>query len=137
MGCYGIGIGRTLAAIIEQHHDEKGIVWPMSVAPYQVAIIPLNREDDAVWRAALDLHDGLQRSGVDVILDDRGESAGVKFNDADLMGFPLHVVIGNSFLKTGSFEVSLRADKANKSLVPAQEAITFILNLIKRSLEVM
>ncbi|MCE5192327.1 MAG: proline--tRNA ligase [Candidatus Cryosericum sp.] len=131
MGCYGIGIGRTLAAIIEQHHDEKGIVWPMSVAPYQVAIIPLNRGDDAVWRAALDLHEGLQRSGVDVILDDRGESAGVKFNDADLMGFPIHVVIGNSFLKTGSFEVSLRVDKANKSLVPAQEAIAFILNLIK------
>ena len=131
MGCYGIGIGRTLAAVIEQHHDEKGIIWPMSVAPYQVAIIPLNKGDDAVWSAAVDLHQSLQQAGIDVVLDDRGESAGVKFNDADLMGFPIQVVVGNSFLKTGSFEVSLRANKADKHLVPASDARTYILDLIR------
>jgi len=131
MGCYGIGIGRTLAAIIEQHHDEKGIIWPMSVAPYQVIVVPLNKGDDAVWHAALELYEGLQTAGVDVIVDDRGESAGVKFNDADLMGFPIQVVVGNSFLKTGNFEVTLRSNKLDKRAIAASEAVTFIANLVR------
>ncbi|MGB9665966.1 MAG: proline--tRNA ligase [Candidatus Cryosericum sp.] len=131
MGCYGIGIGRTLAAVIEQHHDAKGIIWPMSIAPYRVIVIPLNKGDDAVWQAALELHDALQKDGVDVILDDRGESAGVKFNDADLLGIPIQVVVGNSFLKTGNFEISLRADKANKNLIPASEAVSFVRTLMR------
>jgi prolyl-tRNA synthetase len=131
MGCYGIGIGRTLAAIIEQHHDDKGIVWPMSVAPFQVVVVPLNKGDDAVWQAALELYEGLEKAGVDVILDDRGESAGVKFNDADLMGFPIQVVVGNSFLKTGNFEVTLRSNKTDKKATPSSEAITFIVDLVR------
>jgi prolyl-tRNA synthetase len=131
MGCYGIGIGRTLAAIIEQHHDDKGIVWPMSVAPFQIVVIPLNKGDDAVWRAALGLYEGLEKAGIDVILDDRGESAGVKFNDADLMGFPIQVVVGNSFLKTGNFEVTLRSNKTDKKAIAAPEAIAFIIDLVR------
>jgi prolyl-tRNA synthetase len=131
MGCYGIGIGRTLAAVIEQHHDDKGIIWPMSVAPFQVVIIPLNKGDDAVWHAAAELHTDLEKAGVDVVLDDRGESAGIKFNDADLLGFPIQVVVGNSFLKTGNFEVALRSNKKDKLSVDASDAVNFILRLIQ------
>jgi prolyl-tRNA synthetase len=131
MGCYGIGIGRTLAAIIEQHHDDKGIIWPMSVAPYQVVVIPLNKGDDAVWQAAVDLHAGLEKAGVDVVLDDRAESAGVKFNDADLLGFPIQVVVGNSFLKTGSFEVTLRSNKKEKLAISASDAAASIVELVR------
>jgi len=131
MGCYGIGIGRTLAAVIEQHHDDKGIIWPMAVAPYQVTVIPLNKGDDEVWHAALELHAGLEKAGVAVVLDDRGESAGIKFNDADLLGFPIQVVVGNSFLKTGSFEVSLRSNKKDKLAINATEAVPSIVELIR------
>jgi prolyl-tRNA synthetase len=131
MGCYGIGIGRTLAAIIEQHHDDKGIIWPMAVAPYQVIVVPLNKGDDAVWHAAVDLHAGLEKAGIDVVLDDRGESAGIKFNDADLLGFPIQVVVGNSFLKTGCFEVALRSNKKEKLAVNASEAVQSIADLVR------
>lgn len=131
MGCYGIGIGRTMAAVIEQHHDEKGIIWPVAVAPYEVIVIPLNKGDDAVWHAALDLHDALEKAGVSTVIDDREESAGVKFNDADLLGFPIQVVVGNSFLKTGNFEVTLRSRKADKNSVPASQAPAFIEELVR------
>lgn len=130
MGCYGIGIGRTLAAVIEQHHDEKGIIWPMSVAPFHVIIVPLNKGEDTIWHAACTLHDSLEKTDIDVVLDDRDESAGIKFNDADLLGFPVQVVIGNSFLKTGNFEVALRADKKEKIPVSAQTACESITSLI-------
>ncbi len=133
MGCYGIGIGRTMAAVIEQHHDDKGIIWPTAVAPYEVIVIPLNKGDDAVWHAALDLHDALEKAGVSAVIDDREESAGVKFNDADLLGFPVQVVVGNSFLKTGNFEVTLRGNKADKNSVPAHEAPAFIEDLMRTS----
>jgi prolyl-tRNA synthetase len=131
MGCYGIGIGRTLAAVIEQHHDDKGIIWPMAVAPYQVIVVPLNKGDDAVWHAAVDLHAGLEKAGIDVVLDDRGESAGIKFNDADLLGFPIQVVVGNSFLKTGCFEVTLRSNKKEKLAINASEAVQSIAELVR------
>ena len=131
MGCYGIGIGRTLAAVIEQHHDDKGIIWPMAVAPYQVIVIPLNKGDDAVWHAAVDLHAELEKAGIDVILDDRGESAGIKFNDADLLGFPIQVVVGNSFLKTGCFEVALRSNKKEKLAINASDAVQSIVELVR------
>jgi prolyl-tRNA synthetase len=129
MGCYGIGIGRTLAAVIEQHHDDKGIIWPASVAPYQVMVIPLNKGEDTIWHAALGLHDALAAAGIDVIIDDRGESAGVKFNDADLLGIPIQVVVGNSYAKTGCFEVVPRKEKSAKSLVPAADTFAFVLKL--------
>ncbi len=130
MGCYGIGIGRTLAAIIEQHHDEKGIIWPMSVAPFQVVVIPLNKGDDEVWHAAVELHAELEKAGVSTVLDDRSESAGIKFNDADLLGFPIQVVVGNSFLKTGNFEVVLRRDKKQKMAISASGVVASILELV-------
>ncbi len=134
MGCYGIGVGRTLAAVIEQDHDERGIVWPMAIAPYQVTIIPLNKGDDPVWHAALSLYDSLQKAGIEVVLDDRSESAGIKFNDADLLGFPIQIVVGNSFMKTGSFEVTLRSKKTDKKLVPASDVVAVITKLVQDAL---
>ncbi|GKU27760.1 proline--tRNA ligase [Clostridium folliculivorans] len=94
MGCYGIGITRTMASIIEQHHDENGIVWPLSVAPYQVAVVIVNIKDEAQVKVATELYESLRKRGIDVILDDRNERAGVKFKDADLMGIPMRITVG-------------------------------------------
>jgi prolyl-tRNA synthetase len=94
MGCYGIGVSRLLAAIVEQHHDEHGIIWPASVAPFKVHLIPVSIQDETQWRIAHDMYDALQKMGVDVLLDDRQERAGVKFKDADLIGLPVRITIG-------------------------------------------
>lgn len=109
MGCYGIGVSRTLAAVVEQHHDEHGIIWPVSVAPYEVEVVPLSVGDDTVWPVADDLAKRLVEAGVEVIVDDRKERPGVKFNDADLMGFPYQVVCGKRGVKNGVVEVKDRA----------------------------
>lgn len=109
MGCYGIGVGRTLAAVIEQSHDEDGIIWPMSVAPYQVVVIPVNDREPELVAAAEKIYEELQALGVEVVLDDRGERAGVKFKDADLIGYPLRVTVGAKALARGNVEVKFRA----------------------------
>lgn len=94
MGCYGIGVSRCLAAIIEQNSDENGIIWPMSVAPYQAIVVPVNVKDDTQRTIAEDIYNRLLKSGIEVILDDRNERAGVKFNDAELIGIPLRITVG-------------------------------------------
>jgi prolyl-tRNA synthetase len=94
MGCYGIGVTRTLSAIIEQHHDENGIIWPLSVAPYEVVIIPVNLKDEDQFSTAKSLYQKLRSSGIEVILDDRDERPGVKFKDADLIGIPIRITVG-------------------------------------------
>lgn len=94
MGCYGIGVTRTLAAIVEQHHDEKGIIWPISVAPYHVIITLVNTANEDQCAVAEELYEELTRAGVEVLLDDRKERAGVKFNDADLLGIPIRITVG-------------------------------------------
>lgn len=94
MGSYGIGVARTMAAVIEQNHDENGIIWPASVAPYQVIIIPVNTSDETQMEVAEELYSQLQKDGLDVLLDDRKERAGVKFNDADLIGIPARITVG-------------------------------------------
>lgn len=109
MGCYGIGIGRTLAAVVEMHHDERGIVWPATLAPYHVHLVALNVDNADVAAAAGGLYDALVESGVEVLFDDRVESAGVKFNDADLIGLPLRVTIGPLGIRQGIAEVRPRA----------------------------
>lgn len=109
MGCYGIGVGRTMAAIIEQHHDTHGIIWPMSVAPFEVEIVPVNDKDDWLMAEAEKLYRELQQRGVETLLDDRKERPGVKFNDGDLLGFPLRVVMGKKCHETGLAEVKVRA----------------------------
>ncbi|MFP3091130.1 proline--tRNA ligase [Treponema sp. TIM-1] len=115
MGCYGIGLDRTLASVIEEHHDEAGIIWPMTVAPYQAIIIPI-KYDGAVKTAADGLAAALENHGIEVLLDDRNERPGVKFNDADLMGIPFRVVLGdkNLNLSPPMVEVKHRAQKENR-----------------------
>ena len=93
MGCYGIGVSRTMAAIVEQNHDEHGIVWPMSVAPYHAIISLLGPEDEVQKALAEDIYGRLTRAGVETILDDRNERPGVKFKDADLIGIPIRIVV--------------------------------------------
>lgn len=116
MGCYGIGIGRTVAAAIEQNHDENGIVMPMSIAPFEVIILPLNIKQEQIFNVAEDLYSKLSQSGIQVVIDDREESAGIKFKDADLIGIPIHVVIGHRTLKENLVEVKLRKGGITKKV---------------------
>jgi prolyl-tRNA synthetase len=112
MGCYGLGIGRTLAAAVEQNHDENGIIWPRPLAPFEVELIALNPDVKAVNDAAEKLYAELGAAGIEVFYDDRDERPGVKFNDADLIGFPLRVVVGKKGVELGQAELSLRRDRA-------------------------
>lgn len=124
MGCYGIGVSRTVAAVVEQHHDDNGIIWPVSVAPYEVEVIPLSVGDDVVWPVALQVADELANQGIEVVLDDRKERPGVKFNDADLMGFPFQVVCGKKAVKNGNVEVKDRATGERSELPISELAAT-------------
>jgi prolyl-tRNA synthetase len=110
MGCYGIGITRTVAAAIEQHHDENGIIWPMTLAPVAAQIVPINWNDAAIRQTAEDLHTKFLAAGMEVVLDDRDERPGVKFKDADLLGIPLRVTIGSKTLARGMVELKRRAE---------------------------
>jgi prolyl-tRNA synthetase len=109
MGCYGIGVGRTVAAAIEQNHDENGIIFPIPVAPFEVIISLLNVNDTLMSKAAEDLYNGLMAQGVDVLLDDRKERPGVKFKDADLLGIPLRIVVGKRLKEKDEVEIKNRA----------------------------
>jgi prolyl-tRNA synthetase len=129
MGCYGVGISRSLAAVIEQHNDENGIAWPVSVAPLEVAVIPLNVGDEIVWPVAQTIWEQLASSGVESILDDRDERAGVKFADADLIGWPFQVVVGKRGVAEGVVEIKVRATGERES-VPIGDAVTRINALI-------
>ena len=112
MGCYGLGVGRTVAAAVEQNHDDAGIVWPRPLAPFEVELIALNPDVPAVRDAAEKLYGELQGAGCEVFYDDRDERPGVKFNDADLVGFPVRAVVGKKGVELGQAELSLRRDKA-------------------------
>ena len=111
MGCYGIGVGRILGAAIEQHHDERGIVFPPSIAPYQIHLVGLNMENESVSSTANKIYTDLQSSGYEVIYDDREDSAGVKFNDADLLGLPLRVTVSPRTLKQNAVEIKERTEE--------------------------
>jgi prolyl-tRNA synthetase len=112
MGCYGIGITRVAAAAIEQNHDADGIVWPMSIAPYEVEVVPLQMNDEAVVGAGEQLYAALSARGLDVLLDDRQERPGGKFKDADLIGIPLRIAIGKRSLEAGEVELKWRREAA-------------------------
>jgi prolyl-tRNA synthetase len=130
MGCYGIGVTRTLQAVIEQSHDDNGIIWPLSVAPYTVCITPLNVASESdVMKRAEQIYSDLTAQGVDVILDDRNERPGVKFKDSELVGFPLRIGIGEKSLAKGEVEIKPRAG----ALMPvkAEAAVQKIVELIK------
>jgi prolyl-tRNA synthetase len=130
MGCYGLGVGRTAAAAIEQNHDEKGIVWPLPLAPFEVVLVLLNSDQDDVVEAAGHLYDEFLEKGLDVLFDDRKERPGVKFNDADLIGFPVRLVVGKRGLAEGKVELSLRRD-GEKHLVPIADAVAEVQRVLK------
>jgi prolyl-tRNA synthetase len=108
MGCYGIGVTRIVAAAIEQNHDANGIVWPVPLAPYEVAVLELQQDDDNVIATAKKIYEDLQAAGIDVLYDDRDERAGVKFKDADLIGIPYRIAVGKKGLAEGIVELKLR-----------------------------
>ena len=131
MGCYGIGVGRTVAAAIEQNHDENGIIFPIPIAPFEVVILPLQTHEASVTEVAEKVYSGLDDYGIDVLIDDRDERPGVKFNDADLLGTPVRVTIGSRGLKSGSIEVKLRSEKEAHQ-VPVENAVAAIKDTIKK-----
>ena len=131
MGCYGVGVSRTLQAVVEQSHDANGIIWPASVAPYQVVIENLDPGNAEVTKVADELEGDLESAGVDVLVDDREERPGVKFKDADLIGFPVRVIVGAKGLANGGVEVKRRADdKSKTAIVPVAEAVAAIRKAI-------
>ncbi len=132
MGCYGVGITRSLAAVIEQHSDESGIVWPVSVAPLEVAILPLAVDDEDVWPVAERIWRELADSGVEAVIDDRPERPGVKFAEADLIGWPLQLVVGSKGLADGMVELKTRADGQRERL-PKDEAVPTVLARIEHA----
>ena len=132
MGCYGVGVSRTLQAVIEQCHDKDGIIWPASVAPYQVIVENLDPDKPDVTKIADDLESALEAAGIDVIVDDRAERPGVKFKDADLIGFPVRVVVGAKGLANGGVEIKRRCDDKSKMQVVAPDAA---VDAIKAALE--
>ena len=129
MGCYGIGINRIIAGLIETSHDSDGIIWPLSLAPYEVLLAPVKVTDPASREAADALYAQLSAAGIEVLLDDRDVRAGVKFKDADLLGIPLRVVIGERGLKEGKLETKWRWDKKAEliELDGAAETITRLI----------
>jgi prolyl-tRNA synthetase len=129
MGCYGLGPSRLLAAAVEQNHDAKGIIWPVAIAPYHVYLCPLYREDSKVSEVAEKLYTDLQAAGIEVLFDDRSESAGVKFNDADLIGLPFRVTVSPRTLEKNSAELKKRTETASQ-IVPLAEIISKIKALI-------
>jgi len=130
MGCYGIGLGRLLAAAVEQNHDDKGIIWPLPIAPYQVYLCPLYRDGSPVADVAEKLYADLQAAGLEVLFDDREESPGIKFNDADLLGIPLRLTVSPRTLEKNSVELKRRSEKES-ALVPLDEVTARLKELIE------
>jgi prolyl-tRNA synthetase len=129
MGCYGMGIGRLLAAAIEQNHDERGIIWPIAIAPYHIYLCPLSLDEPEIAGEAEELYLKLTAQGFEVLFDDRLESAGVKFNDADLLGLPIRLTLSPRTLKSRSAEIKRRAEK-KAELVPLEEVTERLRNLL-------
>ena len=125
MGSYGIGVGRLLACVAEEHHDEMGLIWPVSVAPYPLHLVVLNSKDGSAEAAAEQLYADLVAAGLEPLYDDRDERAGVKFNDADLIGLPLRITVSHRALAEGGFEFK-RRDQDGRWIVPAEEALATI-----------
>lgn len=130
MGCYGIGVTRTVAASIEQNHDDDGIIWPVAIAPYEAVIIPANNKSEEVMAAARKLYDDMEDGRDEVVLDDRNERAGIKFKDADLIGYPVRVTIGKKWQQSGCVEIKIRRS-GEVVEVPLEEAKDKVLEILK------
>ena len=128
MGCYGIGVSRTLSAIVEQHHDDNGIIWPVAVAPYHVIVTVIKPGDETQMKAGEYIYERLQAAGVEVLLDDRNERPGVKFKDADLIGIPVRITVGRG-AADGNIEYKLRRDTEKEDIA--------IEKGIKRAIEIV
>jgi prolyl-tRNA synthetase len=128
MGCYTINLDRVVAAAIEAHHDDNGIVWPMSIAPFHVLVLALDPRDEQVLQTAGQIHDELDAAGIEVLLDDRDERAGFKFKDADLIGIPLRIIVGKKSLADGKVELSQRRDGKKRPFAPST-AIEHVVEL--------
>jgi len=134
MGCYGIGVGRALASIIEEKADDKGIVWPMTIAPWQVYFCPLRLEDEAVSEVAKELYEKMQKEGIEVLFDDRNVSAGVKLTDSELMGMPIRVLISPKSLANGEAEITIR-ESGEKIMIHLSELVNEIKAIIKYQID--
>jgi len=134
MGCYGIGVTRTMAAAIEQNHDDAGIIWPMPLAPFAVVVVPVNWSDERLRTTAERLHDDLEARGVEVLLDDREERPGVKFKDADLIGHPIRITVGPRALERGAVELKLRTE-ANATEVPVENVVEHVVALVAEGMK--
>jgi prolyl-tRNA synthetase len=131
MGSYGIGSGRVSATIVEQHHDERGIVWPVTVAPYEVSLMWIGGENDTEPQSAADrLYDELRDAGIEVLYDDRPERAGVKFNDADLIGNPIRVSVSSRTLAKGEAEIKPRA-ASDAVFVPLGDVLPTVRGMLE------
>jgi prolyl-tRNA synthetase len=133
MGCYGIGLNRIVAAAIESHHDDNGIIWPMSITPFEVLVLALDPRDQTVMQTATQIHDQLAEAGIDVLFDDRDERAGFKFKDADLIGIPLRIIVGKKSLADGVVEFSHRRDDT-KQKMPPDQAVQHVIDTVKAEL---
>ena len=133
MGCYGIGVTRTLQAVIEQRHDKDGILWPMSVSPYQVSLVVPNIQHAESVRIAEELLKSLEADGIEVLYDDRDERPGVKFKDADLLGLPVRAVVSERSLADGKVEIKLRS-QSEKAMIPADQAVAHIKAIVEGEL---
>ena len=129
MGCYGIGVGRLLAAAVEQYHDGNGITLPVSLAPYDVSLVVLNTDKEDVAKAGDDLYEKLQHAGLAVLYDDRFESAGVKFKDSDLLGLPVRVVVSQRNLREGIVEIKARSEQ-DRHAVPQDDVVEHVKGLL-------
>jgi len=129
MGCYGIGVGRTVAAAIEQNHDEDGIIFPIPIAPFEAVVQPLQIHEREVVDAAEKIYYELLTKGIDILIDDRDVRAGFKFKDADLLGIPLRIAVGSRNLKNGQIEIKLRSE-SDSSLISLRDSASIILNKI-------
>ena len=133
MGCYGIGVTRTVAASIEQNHDEDGIIWPINIAPYEAFIVPFNTKDEEVMKAAKELYEALNTSRDEIVLDDRKGRAGPKFKDADLIGYPVRVTIGKKLKENGTVEIKIRrtGEVIEVPFAEAAEKVNSVLNNLR------
>ena len=131
MGCYGIGISRTAAAAVERHHDEHGIKWPVAIAPYHVDIVPVNVQNELQTKVADEIYEKLLAKKVEAVLDDRDERAGVKFKDADLIGFPFRITVGKT-IDDGLVEFKTRETGEVINLTP-EEAVNKILEVLEKT----
>jgi len=137
MGCYGIGVTRILAATIEQSYDENGIIWPVALAAYKVAIIPVDFKNENIKKVSEDIYKKLRQNKIDVLLDDRDERAGIKFKDADLIGVPYRITVGEKNLQNGNVEFKDRkSDKSKTEIIKVEDIVDYVKNLLDKNLKI-